>query len=288
MPLPNAPDSHLLRRRSLLTGAALGMATPAWLAGCASPVTGPASKPIGPAAALDPADIALLNRVTWGIDSVAIDDWARGSRRDYLQRQLHPAKEVTLPAVVQAQIDGLVLGQRSMEAWVAEMELRRRNADATASDEAKKAVQQAYQKDMNGLARDAATRTLLNALYSPNQLQEQLTWFWFNHFNVHQYKANLRAMVGDYEGQLRVRALGRFRDLLIASATHVAMIRYLDNEQNAANRINENFAREPEAGAAGLLRPPGLDRVQPGAPRHGRQDGARRERRGRWLERGHR
>src|SRR5438876_10385118 len=124
--------------------------------------------------------------------------------------------------------------------WVTEMEQRRRDADAIAEDAAKKTAQQAYQQDLNRLARDAATITLLNALYSPNQLQEQLTWFWFNHFNVHQYKSNLRVLVGDYEAELRQRALGRFRDLLIASATHAAMIRYLDNEQNAANRLNEN------------------------------------------------
>ena len=85
---------------------------------------------------------------------------------------------------------------------------------------------------------------LLPALYSPHQLQSQLTWFWFNHFNVHQYKGNLRLMVGDYQERLRTHALGRFRDLLVASATHPAMIRYLDNAQNAANRLNENYARE--------------------------------------------
>jgi uncharacterized protein (DUF1800 family) len=71
-----------------------------------------------------------------------------------------------------------------------------------------------------------------------------MTWFWFNHFNVHQYKSNLRVMVGDYEQGLRERSLGRFRDLLGYTAHHPAMLRYLDNEQNAANRINENYARE--------------------------------------------
>src|SRR5205823_94695 len=151
------------------------------------------------------------------------------SRRDYLQAQLHPAADEPLPASVQAQIDALGWRKQTMQAWVVEMEQRRRDNDAIASDDAKKAAQQAYQQDMNRLVRDAATRTLLLALYSPNQLQEQLTWFWFNHFNVHQYKRDLRAMVGDYEGALRTHALGRFRDLLIASATHAAMIRYLDN-----------------------------------------------------------
>lgn len=75
-------------------------------------------------------------------------------------------------------------------------------------------------------------------------MQEQLTWFWFNHFNVHQYKANLRVMVGDYEQGLRERSLGRFRDLLGYTTHHPAMLRYLDNEQNAAGHINENYARE--------------------------------------------
>ena len=72
-----------------------------------------------------------------------------------------------------------------------------------------------------------------------------MTWFWFNHFNVHQYKANIRAMLADYEEHaIRPHALGRFRDLLAATLRHPAMLRYLDNADNAAGRINENYARE--------------------------------------------
>jgi len=226
-----------MRRRSLLVTVGLGLTGPAWLAGCASPA--PRAGAGG-----DSTDLALLNRVTWGVDSAALAGMNRLSRRDYVQAQLHPDAATRLPASVQAQIDALPLLQKPMPAVVVEMEQRRRDADALADDDAKKAAQQAYQQAMNRLARDASTQMLLRALYSPNQLQEQLSWFWFNHFNVHQYKSNLRAMVGDYQDQLRSRALGKFRDLVIASATHAAMIRYLDNEQNAANRINENFARE--------------------------------------------
>jgi uncharacterized protein (DUF1800 family) len=71
-----------------------------------------------------------------------------------------------------------------------------------------------------------------------------MTWFWVNHFNVHQYKQMIRAMVGDYERGLRAHALGSFRDLLAASAHHPAMLAYLDNAQNAAGHLNENYARE--------------------------------------------
>jgi uncharacterized protein (DUF1800 family) len=230
-----------MKRRSALAGAGLCLIGPALFTGCA---TAPPALSAGKRAELSASDLALLNRVTWGVDSAAVREYSRLSRRDYLQAQLHPAPNFALPPSVQAQIDALGVHRQAMPAWVTEMDQRRRDADAIATDDAKKAAQQAYQQDMNRLARDAATQTLLLALYSPNQLQEQLTWFWFNHFNVHQYKRDLRAMVGDYEGAMRAHALGRFRDLLIASATHAAMIRYLDNEQNAANRINENYARE--------------------------------------------
>jgi uncharacterized protein (DUF1800 family) len=229
-----------MKRRSVVARCAVGMLAPAWLSGCVS-APSPRSSAQGKG---EDTDLALLNRVTWGVNSATVAAWNQTSRRDYLQAQLHPPDNPPMPASVQAQIAALGLATKPMQAWVVEMEQRRRDADGVADDEAKKAAQQAYQQDLNRLARNAATHALLRALYSPNQLQEQLGWFWFNHFNVHQYKANLRAMVGDYESRLRTHALGRFRDLLIASATHAAMLRYLDNEQNTANRINENYARE--------------------------------------------
>ena len=77
------------------------------------------------------------------------------------------------------------------------------------SPSSKKLAQQAYQQELNRLEREAATRSLLRALYSPNQLQEQMTWFWMNHFSVFRYKNNLRAMLGDYEeNAIRPHALG--------------------------------------------------------------------------------
>lgn len=51
-------------------------------------------------------------------------------------------------------------------------------------------------------------------------------------------------MVADYEDQIRDHALGRFRDLLTVTTRHPAILRYLDNEQNALGHINENYARE--------------------------------------------
>ncbi len=242
----SAADPRLKQpaRRRLVLAAGAALAAPAWLSGCATAARPVAANPAGASARPGDDDTAWLNRVTWGVDSAALAGLQRVGRREYLQGQLHPVATPVLPPAVQAQIDALTLTTRTVPQWVADMEQRRKAADALDDLDARKAGQAAYQQSLTQVAREASSRALLLALYSPNQLQEQLTWFWFNHFNVHQYKANLRVMVGDYEATLRRHALGRFRDLLIASATHPAMIRYLDNEQNAARRINENYARE--------------------------------------------
>ena len=85
---------------------------------------------------------------------------------------------------------------------------------------------------------------MLRALASPSQLREQMTWFWMNHFSVFSGKANVRWELAEYEEHLRTRALGRFRDLVMATVTAPAMLVYLDNAQSAASRLNENYARE--------------------------------------------
>src|SRR6202034_4094712 len=97
------------------------------------------------------------------------------------------------------------------------------------------AAKKAYEQKLNDLGREAQTRSLLRDLYSQNQLKEQLTWFWMNHFNVSQNKADIRALVGDYEETaIRPHVLGKFRDLLAATVIHPAMLIYLDNFQNTA------------------------------------------------------
>src|SRR5438046_3803553 len=137
----------------------------------------------------------------------------------YLEAQLHPAQEAALPPEAQAQVDAMTITRRPVEELAKEMESRRKGLDALRNDEEKKAAQQAYQQELTRLGREAAARMLLRALYSPWQLREQMTWFWMNHFNVFQYKANLRVLVADYEERaIRPHALGRFRDLLGATA----------------------------------------------------------------------
>ncbi|MCE2690322.1 MAG: DUF1800 domain-containing protein [Rubrivivax sp.] len=227
----------------------LGLALALFLAAC-STVPAPESRPAhASTAATAPGETALaryhvVNRLTWGASASAL---ASSAGRDFtamLDEQLAPGPTL-LPAAAQAQSDALTLSRQPFITLMFDLEHQRRTADAQKNDDEKRAAQQAYQQELTRLAREAATRHLLRALYSPRQLQEQMTWFWLNHFSVFQSKTNIRAMVGDYEDTaIRPHALGRFRDLLRAAALHPAMLRYLDNEQNAVNRTNENLARE--------------------------------------------
>jgi uncharacterized protein (DUF1800 family) len=196
-------------------------------------------------AELGERDLLLLNRLTWGASAPDAAQFASLGREAWLERQLRPPQDDRLPKAAQAEIDALSLSREQMAARVMRMEAESRAAAKIADPGRRKAAQQAYQQALAELAREAAQRSLLRALYSPNQLKEQTTWFWFNHFNVHQAKRGLRAMVGDYEDQaIRPHALGRFRDLLEATLKHPAMLRYLDNDLNSAGHINENYARE--------------------------------------------
>lgn len=96
---------------------------------------------------------------------------------------------------------------------------------------------------------------LTRAMESPRQLEELMVDFWFNHFNVSFDKGLDHIWTGTYEEHaIRPHAMGKFRDLLDATAHHAAMSFYLDNWQNTApsspgargklQGLNENYARE--------------------------------------------
>jgi uncharacterized protein (DUF1800 family) len=71
---------------------------------------------------------------------------------------------------------------------------------------------------------------LLRAIYSERQLDEVMTDFWFNHFNVFIGKGPDHYLITSYERDVvRPHALGKFEDLLIATAKSPAMLVYLDN-----------------------------------------------------------
>ncbi|HEY0953424.1 MAG TPA: DUF1800 domain-containing protein [Roseateles sp.] len=221
-----------------------------------------------PAAALANAPLSAderalhaLNRLGYGprpADAAAIA--AQGARpwlERFLDDQLNPRR---LPqpeglAATLAGLDVLRLGQaellgRYREAVKAAREARREKARGMSPEtEALNAVRD----KVRPLVVQAGTARLSRALLSQAQLEEVLAEFWFNHFNVFAGKNAVGVLVADYEQRaIRPHVLGRFRDMLGATARHPAMLIYLDNAQSVVagyqppQRARRLLAQRPE------------------------------------------
>jgi uncharacterized protein (DUF1800 family) len=90
-------------------------------------------------------------------------------------------------------------------------------------------------KPQRELLGEMYAQKLIRAVYAENQLAEVLTDFWFNHFNVSITDNKARPLIMAYERDaIRPHVLGKFRDLVGATAKHPAMLQYLDNAQSSA------------------------------------------------------
>jgi uncharacterized protein (DUF1800 family) len=189
-------------------------------------------------------DALWLGRVGFGIDSASVALYRNLGRERFLEQQL-AARTQELPAPIAAQIAGMEVTHAEPLRWLADVNTAYKNINALADGMDKEQQRKTLNDRGNKLAYEAIRRELLRSLYSPSQLQQQMIWFWLNHFSVQQYKANLRWLVGDYEERaIRPHALGHFYELVLATLEHPAMLQYLDNNQNAAGHLNENYARE--------------------------------------------
>jgi uncharacterized protein (DUF1800 family) len=98
---------------------------------------------------------------------------------------------------------------------------------------------------------------ILRAAGSERQLEEVLVDFWFNHFNVFVGKGQVRQYLTSYERDaIRPHVLGKFRDMLGATAHSPAMLFYLDNFQSATpNPPPQQARRDPFYGRPMPVRP---------------------------------
>jgi uncharacterized protein (DUF1800 family) len=86
---------------------------------------------------------------------------------------------------------------------------------------------------------------LTRAMYSERQLNEVMADFWFNHFNVFAGKGADKWLLTSYErDSIRPHTLGKFQDLLLATAQSPAMLFYLDNWLSADPVASERMQQE--------------------------------------------
>ena len=199
-----------------------------------------------------PRDIAkdkraahALSRLTWGaqpgeparVEQIGLKKW--------LDEQLHPERIVENPELEKRLAELETLGKQTPEL----MDAFRNRRKGAAPDRVA----------IRPIMRELQEAKILRAVYTNKQLEDVLTDFWFNHFNVFLDKGADRVLTGAYERDaIRPHVLGKFRNLLGATAEHPAMLFYLDNWQSVspesmmgrrakgkrARGLNENYARE--------------------------------------------
>lgn len=244
----------------------------------------------------------VLNRLGFGARVGDVKKVKAIGLSKYIDQQLDPAS--INDAVAEAKVKNLdVFGMTTAElfakypnpgALLQQLEGRNRNQpnaqnpnaqnnDQMTQDEQRERRQkiaELYQKydlkPAGQIVPQIVSNRVLRAVYSERQLQEVMVDFWQNHFNVFAGKAAVRWYIPSYERDvLRKNALGNFKDLVVGTAKHPAMLFYLDNfesispntqmpgqnrngnrplavllgnnqqqQQRRQRGINENYARE--------------------------------------------
>ena len=217
----------------------MGLLLAITLAGCASTSLAPSASPRA-----EPGGLAWINRITYGISARTEAEYRQRGRDSYLAWQLAGATG-TLPPDIARQIDAMEVSREDPAAELLGVAAEYRRINTLPEGPEREQARKTLNERGNRLGYEAQRREILRAIYSPAQLKEQMVGFWFNHFSVYQYKANVRWVLGDYADQaIRPHALGKFRDLVMATLEHPAMLQYLDNAQNAVGHLNEIYARE--------------------------------------------
>ncbi len=193
-----------------------------------------------------------LNRLAFGPRPGDFEHVRAIGVETYLHQQLNP-ESIRIPGSLVDRVHDLhTLHMTPGELFI---EYQRPIMMARKQDPNDKDNQKELRERRQIVMREAVEGRLLRALEGPRQLQEVMTAFWFNHFNIFAGKELCAVWTGSFEEvAIRPHTLGRFRDLLAATARHPAMLYYLDNWQNTApgapgskgqfQGINENYARE--------------------------------------------
>jgi uncharacterized protein (DUF1800 family) len=197
----------------------------------------------------DQQALHILNRISYGPRPGDVDRVKAMGVDRYIDEQLMPERIPESPALTQ-KLQSLPTLRMSPIQLFDRYEPHPINGRRPTTEEAKKIREQS-----RIVLREATEARILRSVDSERRLQEVMTDFWFNHFNIFAGKGLDRIWIGAFEEQaIRPNALGHFRDLLGATAKHPAMLFYLDNWQNTApdspgargkeQGINENYARE--------------------------------------------
>jgi uncharacterized protein (DUF1800 family) len=200
----------------------------------------------------------VLNRLAFGPRPGDIERVMKSGIDSYIDQQLHPAT-IPMPRELSERLAKLSEGEMPQ----ADLITTYRKVIKAAMEDGTGGAPGGGLAMRNALYKKMAVHfgelRLVPAVESPRQLEEVMIDFWFNHFNIVAGKGLDHVLIADYEQKaIRPHVMGRFRDLLGATAKHPAMLFYLDNWLSASPTggagipgtrkvvagLNENYARE--------------------------------------------
>ena len=204
---------------------------------------------------LEQQAVHVLNRLGYGPKPGDIERVTQMGVQRYIDSQLHP-EAIAYPAALSARLAALDSPNRPAGEVVgsyAELQKQVRDDDDGAKQRRRAAIA--------AITLETAEARVLRAIDSPRQLEEAMVDFWYNHFNVFAGKGLDRALVASYERDaIRPHAMGRFRDLLGATAKHPAMLYYLDNYLSTGIAYTHSYTPGKRRGALVAM-------VAPNAPK---------------------
>jgi uncharacterized protein (DUF1800 family) len=186
----------------------------------------------------------VLNRLAYGATTDEVDQVVHDGVLKWVDRQLGFG-DVEDPALAteEARFDVLHESNSDMQALLQKTQARNAQVqaigDSVARQQAMDQLRAEQRDDRRSLAvldNQLAALAMVRAVASDHQLDEILCDFWTNHFNVFINKGQDRAYFADYlEHTIRGHALGKFEDLLLATARSPAMLFYLDQTESVAD-----------------------------------------------------
>ncbi len=213
--------------------------------------------------------VHLLQRATYGPRPQDIEQVLTVGIADWLDWQLHP--ERINDAALASLLDRIPVVSMSLPELLGQyppsqvLRSVRELAQGTSLSESERRTlrrelgEHSPRRILDGLATARITR----AVHSERQLQEMMTTFWFDHFNVFWGKDATRSLVPDYErSAIRPHIFGKFEDMVLATAQHPAMLFYLDNFQSAAPDSSLQARERREANNRRMRRMPAQDRAR--------------------------
>ncbi|HUS02899.1 MAG TPA: DUF1800 domain-containing protein [Chitinophagaceae bacterium] len=203
----------------------------------------------------------LLSRFSYGATPGQIDEVVKMGLEKWFEQQLDGSLADDALNQKLSDYDALKLSNEQIvnafprPAQILQMAVREGKIDKDSAKIDKKEYRQQLQvymrekglRPQQELFRQFINQKVLRAAYSNNQLQEILTDFWFNHFNVSVTKNQAAQFIPNYERDvIRPNVFGKFENLVLATAKSPAMLLYLDNFSSAGQNTNVDLPQNKQ------------------------------------------